>query len=268
MENKFKNFMKQNNFFPSKKMGQNFLINENIKEKIVNTIDVEKNDYVLEIGPGFGALTKFILKKTNNLLIVELDKRLVEFLKNEFKEINTINQDILKFDFSEINNNKYKIISNLPYSVSSKVILKILKEANFSKALLMVQKEMADRITARCGNKKYNNFTVLLSITAKIKKEFDVSPNCFYPKPEIYSTIISFEKNEEFDFENFYKLEKFLQKAFSQKRKTIFNNLKNYYEIDLIKKNLSDFQIDEKTRPENINVETYKKIYLRFYDKN
>lgn len=263
---KFQSFMKKENFFPSKKMGQNFLIDQNTKEKIVNTIEINEDDNVVEIGPGFGALTKIILTKTKNLEVIELDKRLVEFLTNEFPGLKIYNSDVLKFDFKNLKKEKYKIVSNLPYSVSSKIILKLLKEANFDKALFMVQKEMADRLIAKCGSKKYNNFTVLLSITSKIKKEFDVPPSCFYPKPEIYSTIISFSKNEAFDFDNFQKLEKFLLKTFSQKRKTIFNNLKNYFDISLINKVLSEFNIDPKTRPENIEVNIYKEMYLKFYD--
>lgn len=265
-ENKFKDYMKEKNFYPSKKMGQNFLINQNIKEKIVDSIDIDNNDFVVEIGPGFGALTKIILSKTNNLKLIELDKRLVEFLRNEYPQIELFNEDVLKFDFSKINENEFKLISNLPYSVSSKVILKVLKYANFKKAVFMIQKEMAERIVAKCGTKKYNNFSVLLSITANIKKLFDVSPTCFYPKPEVNSSVISFEKNKDFDFENFEKLEKFLLMVFSQKRKTIFNNLKKYYDLEKINNILKEFNIDPETRPEKIEAKVYEKMYLKFYE--
>lgn len=264
--NKFLEFIKKNNFIPSRKMGQNFLINKNIKEKIINTIKIDENDNVIEIGPGFGALTELIAQKTKKLTVIELDKRLVEFLSNNFKDVKIINDDILKFDFNSINDHEFKIVSNLPYSISSKIILKILKCANFSNALLMVQKEMADRIVAKCGSKKYNNFTVLLEITSNIKKEFDIPPSCFYPQPEIFSTIISFSKKSTFDFNNFEKLEKFLMNCFSQKRKTILNNLKNYYQLDKINKILNDFNIDPKTRPEQIKSEIYEKMYLKFYE--
>lgn len=264
--NKFNKFMKDKNFFPSRKLGQNFLIDQNIKEKIVNSLQIEKNDFIVEIGPGFGALTKIIFSKTPHLSVIEFDKRLIEFLKSEFKDITIYESDVLKFDFSKVNDKHFKVISNLPYSISSKIIFKLLKEANFSESVLMVQKEMADRIISKCGSKKYNNFTVLLAITTKIKKLFDVPPKCFYPQPEIHSSVISFSKNQNFDFNNFEKLEKFLQKCFSQKRKTIYNNLKNYYPVEKINKILQEANIDPKDRPENINVDVYEKIYLKFYE--
>lgn len=264
--NEFKNFMDEKKFFPSKKMGQNFLINQNIKEKIVNSIEINKNDYVLEIGPGFGALTNEILKKTKNLEVIEFDKRLVEFLKEKFPELRINNVDILKFNFDEVNKNIFNVISNLPYNISSQIIFKLIKFANFKKAILMVQKEMADRIVAKCGTKKYNNFTVILAITTKIKKEFDVSPKCFYPEPDVFSSIISIEKNKDFDFCNFEKLEKFLNKSFSQKRKTIFNNLKNYFAKEKILDILNKFNIDPMSRPEQIPVNIYKEMFLNFYE--
>ncbi|BAC44824.1 ribosomal RNA small subunit methyltransferase A [Malacoplasma penetrans] len=266
-ENKFISFIKKNKFFASRKMGQNFLINENIKKKIVDSLEIKPDDHVLEIGPGFGALTKIVLSQTKNLTVVELDKRLVEFLKQEYKELRIINIDVLKFDFKEFNKDtQYKIISNLPYSISSKIIFKILKYANFSQSVLMVQKEMADRITAKVGTKKYNNFTVLLRITSEIKKLFDVSNNCFFPKPEVDSTVISFERKKDFDFTNFEKLESFLLKCFSQKRKTIFNNLKNYFPKQKIEEVFNKHSIIPTTRPENIKEELYLKMCFDFYD--
>lgn len=266
-DNKFSQFMKKNKFFASHKMGQNFLINEKIKQKIVESLEIEKEDKVLEIGPGFGALTKIVLSKTNNLTVVELDKRLVEFLKNEYPNLEIINTDVLRFDFENFSKEeKYKIISNLPYSISSKIIFKILKYSNFSKSVLMVQKEMADRITAKMGSKKYNNFTILLRLTSEIKKLFDVSNTCFFPKPQVDSTVISFERKESFDFAHFEKLESFLLKCFSQKRKTIFNNLKHYFPKEKIDQILKKYEINSTIRPENIQEDIYLKMCLDFYD--
>ncbi|MDE6429368.1 MAG: 16S rRNA (adenine(1518)-N(6)/adenine(1519)-N(6))-dimethyltransferase RsmA, partial [Malacoplasma sp.] len=195
-KNKFNEFIKKNKFFASKKLGQNFLTNEIIKQKIVDSLNINDSDFVLEIGPGFGALTKLILKKSKNLTVIELDKRLVEFLKEEFPNLKIINQDILKFDFNNLALNNYKIISNLPYSISSQIIFKILKHSNFSEAILMVQKEMAERVVAKAGTKKYNNFTILLNLTSNITKLFNVSNSCFFPKPEVESTVIKFSKKE------------------------------------------------------------------------
>ncbi len=265
-KNKFNEFIKKNKFFASKKLGQNFLINETIKQKIVDSIDIKKFDNILEIGPGFGSLTKLILEKTKNLTVIELDKRLIEFLKNEFSNLKIISCDILKFDFKTLDYSTYKVISNLPYNISSQIIFKILKFSNFSNAVLMVQKEMAERIVAKVGTKKYNNFTVLLNLTSNIKKLFNVSNSCFFPKPEVESTVIKFSRNKNFDFKNFEILEVFLKNCFSQKRKMIFNNLKKFYEKDKIIKILNKNKIDLSTRPENIEENTYLKMCVDFYE--
>ena len=199
--------------------------------------------------------------------MIELDKRLVEFLKKEFNDLSIINADILKFDFNELDNNQsYKIISNLPYSISSKVIFKILKFSNFSEAVLMVQKEMADRITSKVGSRKYNNFTVLLKITSEIERLFDVSNTCFFPKPEVGSTVIRFKRKKDFDFSKFKDLESFLLKCFSQKRKTILNNLKPFYEKEKILKILFKYNIDPTNRPETISHDLFLKLFYEFYE--
>lgn len=266
-DNKFIQFINKNKFFASRKLGQNFLINENIKKNIVESLNIVESDKVVEIGPGFGALTKIVLSKTNDLTVIELDKRLVEFLKKEYPNLIIINADILKFKFDDLNtNSKYKIISNLPYSISSKVIFKILKYSNFSEAVLMVQKEMADRINAKVGSKKYNNFTVLLRLTSEIKKLFDVSNTCFFPKPEVDSTVISFCRKSDFDFKHFEKLESFLLKCFSQKRKTILNNLKQFYDKEAIVKILKKYNVNASIRPEDIDEEIFLKLSYEFYE--
>lgn len=264
--NKYKKFLEENKFLPSKKMGQNFLINESIKKKIVDLLDVKKEDNIIEIGPGLGALTKYLIQISKKITLIELDKRLVEFLKNNFKDIKIYNDDILKFDFNLLDQNQYKVISNLPYSVSSKVIIKILKEEKINFAVFMLQKEMVDRMIAKCGTKKYNNFSVLVSLFCKIEKKIDVSPNSFFPAPEVTSTVISLTKNKDLNFKEFKKIEKFLQNCFSQKRKTIFNNLKNFYDKNKILKILEDQKIDKNTRPEEIEPEIFKRIYKELYE--
>lgn len=268
IKQKYLDFKKKYNFYPSKKLGQNFLVDQNIKQKIIDLLNIENNDNVLEIGPGLGALTELIYQKTKNFVVIEFDKKLSNFLTNNFEKLKVINEDILKFNFSSLNFDNYKVISNLPYSISSKIIFKILKESNFKISILMVQKEMADRLVAKCGSKKYNNFTVLLSLSSKIKKIFDVSPLCFLPKPEVFSSIITLEKNENFNFLMFQKLESFLKKCFNQKRKTIFNNLKQFFNNEKIEKILLKNNIDFKTRPEDIEVYQYEKIFLDFDNEN
>ncbi|MCF0217492.1 MAG: ribosomal RNA small subunit methyltransferase A [Malacoplasma sp.] len=265
-ENKELLFLKQKKFFASKKLGQNFLTNETIKKNIVDALKINNNENVIEIGPGLGAITKYILLRTQNLKIIEVDKRLVEFLKTNFKDLQIISSDVLKVDLNALGFDNYKIISNLPYSISAKVIFKILKESNFSVAVLMVQKEMADRITAKPNTKKYNNFTVLLSLTTNIEKLFDVSNTCFYPIPEVASTVIRMNRKAEFKMQYFDALEKFLFICFNQRRKTIVNNLRHQFDEQKIKSILDQMKINIQSRPQTISPQQYWEMFLKFYE--
>lgn len=259
------NYLKKENFVPSKKMGQNFLISEEYQKKIVDVLNLKEQENILEIGPGFGSLTRWICEKKVNLKLIELDKRLFDFLIKKYPQLQIINDDILKIDlnnFYSINEKqKNKVISNLPYSISSKAIIKLVKSNLFSFCVFMVQKEMAERITAKVGTKKYNNFTVLLNILCNVQKKFDVPSSVFVPSPEVTSTVIVIENNLNFDFNNVALLEKFLKMCFGQKRKKIFNNLKNYLPIEKINLILDSNKIDKNNRPEQISVENFLKMF-------
>lgn len=263
------NFMNEKNFYPSKKMGQNFLLFNDYKQRIVNSIDIDEDTYVFEIGPGFGAITEFIYKKTKQLTVIEFDKRLFEFLSNKFKnEITLINADILKFDISgEIEkhkNKKIKVISNLPYSISSQVIINLLKTQKIDEMVLMVQTEMANRIISKPNSKKYNGYSVLLNILCDVEKLFDVPPSAFYPEPNVYSTVIRLKpkkNNSDLDIEKF---EKFLKLLFSEKRKKIVNNLKKEYTLKTIQEVLNKFAIDENTRAEQLTSKQIIELFKEF----
>lgn len=266
-------YLKKEKFVPSKKMGQNFLISDEYQKKIVDVLKIKEKDNILEIGPGFGSITRWILEYKNiNLKIVELDKRLHEMLKNKHKNIEVINDDILKFDLFKYykleDKQQNKVVSNLPYSVSSKAIIKLVKSNLFETCVFMIQKEMADRITAKVGSKKYNNFTILLNILCSIKKEFDVPNTVFIPQPEVTSTVISITNNKDFDFSKTEKLERFLKICFSQKRKKIFNNLKHYYPSDKIELILKKCNVSKDIRPEQIPIEKFLEMFEEFNSVN
>lgn len=254
--NKILKYLKDNNFFPSKKLGQNFLMNNDFKKRIVNSIEINNNDFVLEIGPGFGALTKYILEKTSNVTLIEFDKRLAEVLSNNFKNIEIINKDVLRVDLKSIfNSKKIKeksiVISNLPYSISSQILINLLKIQTIDYMVLMVQKEMSDRITSKIGSKKYNGFSIIISLIANVEKLFDVPPSAFHPMPNVVSTVLKVTpiKNVNFDI---LKMEKFLRICFLNKRKKLVNNLKTKFNEKIIIDSFLKLSININSRPENL----------------
>lgn len=251
--------------FLKKSLGQNFLIDQNIIRKIINVVEV-KNRHIVEIGPGDGALTKEILnKKPKSLVVIEKDSALVSKLKLKFlnERIEIINDDILKFDLERKIKKKSIIFGNLPYNISSQILVKLLKfkiwPPYFSDLVLMFQKELSDKITGKYLSAHYGRLYILSNYRMKIIKKFLVSKNCFFPKPKITSQIIhlcpkTFKKNSIKDLNN---LEKITNILFSNKRKMINKNIKkilNEKEIN----NLIDLRLDQ--RPENIKPEMYYKI--------
>lgn len=258
-------YLKNKNFVPSKKMGQNFLVSDEYQKKIVDILDLKCDENILEIGPGFGSLTRWIWQKKVNLKLIELDKRLCDFLQKKYPSVKVINDDILKIDLNDyylnVEKQKNKVISNLPYSISSKTIIKLVKSNLFDFCVFMVQKEMGERIIAKVGTKKYNNFTVLLNILCNIQKKFDVPSCVFVPTPKVISTVIVIKNNQNFDFNKVEQLEKFLKICFSQKRKTIFNNLKCYLSLEKINSVLNSCCVNKDARPEQISKENFLKMF-------
>ena len=219
----------QDNIKPNKNLGQNFLINEYVINTILEILDIKKDEYILEVGPGKGALTKNIIKKTKNYNKIEKDKKLSNFLKSNYKEnLDIRNEDILNFDFSKIFKNNFRVIGNIPYNISTKLLLKCIENKNYiSKIHFMMQKEFVDRITSIHGVKSYGRLSVLIQIFFKTEKYIDIDPSNFYPQPKIYSSFMSLtplkkillEENEVADFLNFIK------EIFKTRRKKIKNCL-------------------------------------------
>ena len=236
-------------FLPKKKWGQNFLIDPNISKKILRTLNSKSNETILEIGPGKGALTNLINAK--KIIAIEIDKNLCELLSNQkIPSLNIINDNFLKID---LKNMKFdKVVGNLPYNISSQIIFKILNSENWTKAVFMVQKELADRIVSKEGSKQYGRISVMIQSMCKVKKEFNVSSNCFFPKPDVASTIISLENKQKADFD-YQKLEYIVKKCFSQRRKKIKNVLIQVSEY----KELNEYY---DKRAEQLKINDYIKI--------
>jgi len=213
---------------PKKSLGQNFLIDKNIIKKITNQIKIE-NENIIEIGPGFGNLTDYILlRKPKNLILIEKDIVLFQYLKNKYKDqkiIQIINTDVLKYNFSKFKN--IKIISNLPYNISSKIIMKLIfYNKNISNILFMIQKELAEKFDYR--KKRMNKYKFIIEMCSNYKILFNVSNKVFYPKPKVSSSVVEFKlKNIQIDEK---KLLNFINKIFSNKRKNMRSKI-NYREF-------------------------------------
>jgi len=227
-----------------KSLGQNFLIDKNIINKIINTIEITNNN-IIEIGPGLGALTEKILeKKPNKLIIIEKDFELYKKLLVKFnkKKIKIINDDALLYDFSKLKN--YKLISNLPYNISSKFLLKIIKlNKNFTDLVCMIQSELANKLDYNRG--KMNKYKFISEYCGRYKILFNVSPNVFYPKPKVNSKVIKFELiKKNIDSQN---LDYFINTFFINKRKKIKSNKNIRISIDkaIVNKRYEDLKYNE-----------------------
>ena len=254
-----------------KSLGQNFLIDKNIIKSIVNVGDVKKNNVILEVGPGTGNLTEYILKKKpKKIFVIEKDSNLVNLLNGKFSDkINILNKDVLKFDLNNISKEKIIIFGNLPYNISTKILTQWIttpeKFKCYKKLILMFQKEVADRILAKTNSRNYGRLSIISNWRLNIKKEFNISPQCFFPKPKVDSTLLSFVPKKEFYYiKNPENLEKITRIFFNQRRKMIKNPLKQIFKNP--EKVAVNFKLNLNLRPQNLSPLTYFNI-TREYER-
>ena len=249
------------NFKFKKQFGQNFLIDNNVINKIVSDIKVFPNSLVIEIGCGDGRLTKYLCDKFDFVLGYEIDLEVKEDLyKNldNYDNYEIIFDDFLKRDvINDLLNKSYDnlyVIANLPYYITTPIIEKLtLLNLNVQLIRVMVQKEVGERFTALPGSKNYGSITVYLNYNYKVEKNFVVSRNCFFPKPNVDSIIISFYKKDKLFVKDEMFFSKLVRDSFKYKRKTIRNNLKNY-DLDVIQKVLNKYNFDLSVRAEQLDV--------------
>ena len=251
-----------------KSLGQNFLIDENILNIITNVTQI-KDKNILEVGPGTGNLTSFILKKKpKNFSVIEKDDNLANELENRFvDQIKIINKDILQIDEANIFSEKVTVFGNLPYNISTEILTKWIINLNdnfwFDNLVLMFQKEVANRIIANFNTSDYGRLSILANWKLNIKKICDIKPNCFSPKPKIDSTLLFFSPKKNFyKIQNPKNLEMITRIFFNHRRKMIkkpFNKLfnGNLEILDKLKINLN-------LRPQNINFDTYYRLTNEF----
>ena len=253
---------------PKKSLGQNFLVDKNILNKITNFAKLNDNDEVLEIGAGTGALTDFInKKKPKKIHVIEKDENLALILKNRFeKDVNIINDDILNFNDNSIGSENLIIMGNLPYNISSQILVKFIVNKNnfkFKKLIFMFQKEMADRVVAKVNSTNYGRFSILANWKFNIKKVLDINPNSFSPKPKVMSSLLVFTPKENFTkFEDIKNLEHVTNVFFNQRRKKIKKpiNLLFKNKLSILKK----YKLDLNLRPQNLKPETYYNITKQY----
>ena len=250
--------------YPKKSLGQNFLIDKNITYKIINLLNLS-NKNIIEVGPGRGALTSEILKrKPKSIILIEKDKDLAKNLANNYinnKKIIILKKYFLKFDLNSLKS-KFIIIGNLPYNISSQILLKIIREDNFAQKfndlIFMFQKELGERIIGKFQSKNYGRLSIVSNYKLNVINKFLVSPNCFFPKPKVNSMVIHFKpKKRKNKIQNFKNLEKITQILFSNRRKMINKNLKKILTERKIKQ-IPNLKINH--RPENLSPELYYKI--------
>ena len=247
-----------------KSLGQNFLVDRNILEKITNVTDI-KNKIILEIGPGTGNLTSFILKKNpKKLFVVEKDNDLAINLKNKFNDkLIIINDDVLRIDETSLFNEKVTVFGNLPYNISTEILSKWIINLKdnfwFECLVLMFQKEVADRIIAKFNTSNYGRLSIICNWKLNIEKILDIEPNSFQPKPKIQSSLLCFYPKKNFiKINNANNLEKITRIFFNQRRKMLkkpFNQLFNGNQ-----KIINKLKIDLNLRPQNLSFDTYYKL--------
>ena len=242
--------------FAKKKWGQNFLVDNNLLEKIIKTINIKDTEHVLEIGPGQGALSEKLVEVAKSLSMVEIDPDLIERLKvhEKLSGLTIINQDILKVDLESLSIDSPVVVGNIPYNITSPIIFWLIDHFDhWDRAYLMVQKEVAQRLTASIGTKDYSRVTVMTSLFFDIEICFSISPNVFLPKPKVQSAFISITKRSDFDQKNVNvkKFSQVVRMAFNQRRKMLRNSLST------LTINSDKCNIDFTRRPEQLTVDEF-----------
>lgn len=280
MENIFEEtriIMKKYNIKANKSLGQNFLISQEVVNNIIKASEISEKDLVIEIGPGLGTLTKRLLEQAGKVICVELDTKMINILEERFflyKNLEIINQDILKVDLKnkikqEKEKNgfeKVKIVANLPYYITTPIIMKVLEEElDLESITVMIQKEVADRLTAIPGKKNTGAITYTVYYYTDSEEILEVPKDSFIPEPEVTSEVIklNIRKTPIVEPKNKEKMFKVIKCAFTQRRKTLLNSLVNTNILDSKQQGinmLNSLNINENIRPEELTIEQFKEI--------
>lgn len=258
-----------------KKFGQNFLIDDNILDEISTSACINDDELIIEIGPGLGNLTSYLLKKSRYVLLVEIDNNMIEILNDRFKEntnYSLINEDILKVDLDEkiskieeelnFSFKKVKVVANLPYYITTPILFKLLQDSKrVDEIVVMVQKEVADRMAASPKSKDYGILSVMIKYLADAEIIIKVPKEAFIPSPNVTSSVIKLVKNKKYECDDEEKLFKLIHHAFAQRRKKMINSLESSKFLNLDKERIKDtfnkVNLNENVRAEELSIEEF-----------
>ena len=262
--NKMKELLDKHGFSLKKMYGQNFIIDENIINSIINVSDIDSDTLVIEIGPGAGSLTYKLSKSAKEVLCYEIDTTLSSVLNETLKDSNNVKiiyNDFLKENVNEeLKNHDYKklyLVANLPYYITTPIIVKIIEDnINIDKIVVMVQKEVGDRFKAVPNTKDYGSLSIFLNYYFNVRKVLNISKNVFIPKPNVDSIVVEFTKKDRIPLKNEKLFFKLIRDSFKQKRKTLRNNLKGY-NLEIIEEVLKKYNFDLSVRAEQLDINIF-----------
>ena len=258
-----------------KKFGQNFLIDSNVLENILEAAGITKDDFVLEIGPGIGTMTQYLCESARQVLAVEIDKMLIPILEDtlsEYDNVEVINQDVLKVDIKSLveeknNGRPIKVVANLPYYITTPIIMGLFEsKVPIESITIMVQKEVADRMQTGPGSKDYGALSLAVQYYAEAKVMLNVSATCFMPRPNVDSAVIKLTRHQESPVEvkDESLMFRIIRASFNQRRKTLVNGLKNSSELDFSKEEITEaiksIGKEENIRGEKLTLEEFAKL--------
>lgn len=255
--------------FAKKSFGQNFLIDENYIAKIIDALNPKEGEIIIEIGPGRGALTESLIESGAQVIAIELERDMIAVLRQRFgKQDNfkLVEADALQVDFNEAINSQFevenpkstKLVANLPFNISTAILQKLIEQREtFSEMILMFQREVVERITAKAGNSERGFLSVLVEAYLQADKLFDVPPKAFSPAPKVWSSVVRLKPKETIEIADHKMFRKIISAAFRQRRKTIYNNLKGFSPDFDLKTWLEKSRIDASRRAETLTLEEW-----------
>lgn len=270
--NKTKYLMNKYNINPTKKFGQNFLIDDSILQNIVDASNITEDDIVIEIGPGLGNLTQYLIEKAKFVILIEIDNSMIGVLEDRFKEYQNykiLNQDILKINLDELtreyNSSNIKVVANLPYYITTPILFKLLQESSDIKEItVMVQKEVAKRMVAPCKTKDYGILTLMVEYLAIPEIKFFVPNSSFIPSPNVESAIINLKKEKRYNVKDENVLFDLIHSAFAMRRKKMINSLEQAHFLNMNKEDIKKFVnicgLNDNVRAEELSINEYIKL--------
>jgi 16S rRNA (adenine1518-N6/adenine1519-N6)-dimethyltransferase len=254
---------------PRKRFGQNFLHDQSVLERITTAISPQIDDHIVEIGPGLGALTRYLLESVDSINAVEIDRDLASHLSQVYgdKKLKLVNEDALKYDFTSLYDGEHplRVVGNLPYNISTPLIFHLLKSAHLIKDMhFMLQLEVVERLAAEPGSKIYGRLSVMAQYYSKVEKLFTVPPGAFNPPPKVYSAVVRLTPRQQLvEVGSPEHFEKLVMQAFSQRRKTLRNTLKKIVSPQAFEK----ADIDSGRRCETLNLDEFARLSLFSYQE-